>query len=150
MGILVFDPGDHTGWIHRSDDGTLSGGTILHDVKRIADTIHLCKPDIVVYETFRLYAKSAQSLINNDFYTCQIIGVIKFVCANTPGIRYVVPQAPSVKKFSGGLDARWTQFKSTLPESTTEHLKDAYLHLKYFELHNWGTAIVKYQKEDTW
>ena len=140
MNILVFDPGDHTGWV-ASKDGVITGGTIYHkkdimlDIPELVKLFDYHKPDVVVFETFNLYPGAAAHLVHNDFYPCQIIGVIKTLCWHYE-ISYLVPQAPSVKKYSGGLDDRWKFFSSLVGAERSEHMKDSYLHLKYFEQFN--------------
>lgn len=127
--ILVFDPGDSTGWVIRDRDGKVGGGTIYKNFKAIEFLFEI-KPDVVVFESFRLYAGAAKHLINDEFYTVQVIGAIKLLCMQH-GIVDVVPQAPSVKKYSGGLDARW---RGMLKDGgVTEHIKDAYMHLRFYE-----------------
>jgi hypothetical protein len=129
---LSLDPGDHTGWLFRDAGGILSGGTILFDVQEIHRVISRLKPQVIVFENFTLHPGAAKSLTHNEMYPCQIIGVIKLSALLTQP-RYFVKLAPSVKRFSS-LDARWNQMKELNLEIPTEHTKDAYLLLKYFEM----------------
>lgn len=139
--VLVFDPGDHTGWVYRSVNGSLEGGTVLNNMEMVTDLIDVYNPDIVVIETFHLYPGAAKHLTYNAFYPCQVIGAIKLKCLTqaTQCVTHLVEQSPSVKRYSGGLDDRWKEFRQWLIETYTgenpidEHVKDAYLHLKYFE-----------------
>lgn len=128
MVILVFDPGDSTGWVCGCENKLIDGGTIGRDHKEVAGLIETVKPDLVVFERFNLYPGKARSLAWNSFYPCEVIGVIRYMCDNT-GIRYV-EQAPSIKKYAGGFGIDWEEFKQS--HSVTEHTKDAYLHFKYF------------------
>ncbi len=132
MRVLSMDPGDHTGWMFMEDDQISSGGTVVLDLEQIASTIETLNPDVVIYETFRLYPQAAKHLVNNDFYTCQVIGAIKLTCLRL-GIPYVVPQAPKLKEFSGGFDSRWKAYRARKDVAFTEHMKDAYLHVRYYE-----------------
>ena len=128
--ILVFDPGDHTGWCFRDRDGRVVGGTCSKHHIEVAERIQVLGPDIVVLERFNLYPQMAKSLAWNSFYPCEVIGVIRYLCA-----KYHIPiveQAPSVKKYFGGFQKDWEQLKE-LSQDVTEHTKDAYMHLKYFE-----------------
>lgn len=128
--ILVFDPGDHTGWCFRDRDGRVVGGTCSKHHMEVAERIQVLCPDIVVFERFNLYPQMAKSLAWNSFYPCEVIGVIRYLCA-----KYHIPiveQAPSVKKYFGGFQKDWEQLKE-LSQDVTEHTKDAYMHLKYFE-----------------
>lgn len=128
--ILVFDPGDHTGWCFRDRDGRVTGGTCGKNHREVAERIQVLGPDIVVFERFNLYPQMAKSLAWNSFYPCEVIGVIRYLCD-----RYKIPiveQAPSIKKYFGGFLEDWDQLKE-LSSNVTEHTKDAYQHLKYFE-----------------
>lgn len=128
--VLVFDPGDHTGWCFRDTSGRVVGGTCGKHHMEVAERIQILRPDIVVLERFNLYPQMAKSLAWNSFYPCEVIGVIRYLCD-----RYSIPiveQAPSVKKYFGGFQQDWDQLKE-LSQDVTEHTKDAYQHLKYFE-----------------
>lgn len=128
--ILVFDPGESTGWCFRDCEGRVIGGTCKKHHREVAERIQILNPDIVVLERFNLYPQMAKSLAWNSFYPCEVIGVIRYLCecASIP----IVEQAPSVKKYFGGFQDDWGQLKS-LSLNVTEHTKDAYQHLKYFE-----------------
>ena len=128
--VLVFDPGDHTGWCFRDTSGRVVGGTCGKHHMEVAERIQILRPDIVVFERFNLYPQMAKSLAWNSFYPCEVIGVIRYLCD-----KYHIPvveQAPSVKKYFGGFQKDWDQLKA-LSQDVTEHTKDAYQHLKYFE-----------------
>lgn len=126
--ILVFDPGESTGWVSITADGHLVGGTAVRDHTKVAALIKAFEPDVVVFERFNLYPGMAKSLSWNSFYPCEVIGVIKYLCM-TWSIRQV-QQAPGIKKYSGGLDEDWIELRKRC--TCTEHTKDAFLHLKYF------------------
>lgn len=134
--ILVFDPGESTGWCFQSAAGTVYGGTARKDHLEVAQLIRVTKPGIVVLESFHLYPQMAKSLSWNSFYPCETIGVIKVICMEL-GIP-VVEQAPGVKKYFGGFQSDWDTI-GMLPanlqpftKGVTEHTKDAYMHYKYF------------------
>lgn len=138
VSILAFDPGESTGWCYKgwylSNEGVqwqYQGGTLPKNHQQVARKIGELMPSVVVLERFNLYPQMAKSLAWNSFYPCETIGVIKFVCAeySIP----VVEQAPSVKKYFGGFQADWELVKQTEGFKLTEHVKDAYQHLKYFE-----------------
>lgn len=128
--VLVFDPGESTGWCYRCQDGTVMGGTCKKNHEEVAGLIISLDPDIVVLESFKLYPQKAQSLAWNSFYPCEVIGVIKYV--SSVNCIPFIEQAPSVKKYFGGFKPDWDQLKAT-SAGVTEHTKDAYMHLKYFE-----------------
>lgn len=129
--VLVFDPGESTGWCFRDENHVTTGGTLPKNHLEVARAITDRLPSIVVIERFNLYPQMAKSLAWNSFYPCEVIGVIKYVCASLK--IPVIEQAPSVKKYFGGYQSDWEQVKKTKGFKLTEHVKDAYQHLKYFE-----------------
>lgn len=127
--ILVFDPGESTGWVYgSSEQGLVAGGTARKNHVEVAKLIQDFQPDLVVFERFNLYPSMAKSLSWNSFYPCEVIGVIRYTC-DVMNIPYV-EQAPSIKKYAGGFGNDWEQFKQCF--KVTEHTKDAYLHWKYY------------------
>ena len=129
--VLVFDPGESTGWCFRDENHVTTGGTLPKNHVEVARAITERLPSIVVIERFNLYPQMAKSLAWSSFYPCEVIGVIKYVCASLK--IPVIEQAPSVKKYFGGYQSDWEQVKQTKGFKLTEHVKDAYQHLKYFE-----------------
>ena len=134
--ILVFDPGESTGWCFQASNGMIYGGTAQKNHLEVANLIRETQPDIVVLERFNLYPQMAKSLSWNSFYPCETIGVIKLVCMEM--VIPIVEQAPSVKKYFGGFQSDWNTI-GFLPieleaysKGVTEHTKDAYMHFKYF------------------
>lgn len=134
--ILVFDPGESTGWCFQASNGTVYGGTARKDHLEVANLIRAAQPDIVVLERFNLYPQMAKSLSWNSFYPCETIGAIKVVCMDLK--IPVVEQAPGIKKFFGGFQSDWETI-GYLPvqlepfsKGVTEHTKDAYMHYRYF------------------
>ena len=127
--ILVFDPGENTGWVYHDSDGKVAGGTTVRSHIAIAEMIDRIMPDVVVFERFNLYPGKAASLSWNTFYPCEVIGVIRYCCQkeSIP----IVEQAPSDKRYAGNLDARWVRLKGECP-NVTEHTKDAYIHLLFY------------------
>ena len=130
--VLVFDPGENTGWVAQEtyDDGrvVLRGGTAVRDHRKVIEILNTFSPTEVVFERFNLYPGMAKTLSWNSFYPCEVIGVIRAWCMLN-SVPYV-EQAPSIKKYSGGLDEAWKLLRNT--SVVTEHTKDAYLHLKYY------------------
>lgn len=133
MKILALDPGNHTGWmIYDTNTKDIRGGTI--DETFLGVWNHLYEADIIVYETFNLYPGAAKRLTRNEFYPCQVIGIVRLFGEQNPNIK-IVKQSPSVKKFAGGLDEVWEKVKQTSElagYTASEHTKDAFLHLKYY------------------
>lgn len=135
ISVLVFDPGESTGWVFRDRLGNIVGGTAGKNHEEVAQLIQECEPDVLVFERFNLYPSMAKSLAWNSFYPCEVIGVIKYACMglDIP----IVEQAPSVKKYSGKTDKKtagmeWDNLE-VVDGRKTEHTWDAYQHLKYFE-----------------
>lgn len=136
--VLVFDPGESTGWCFASDPARsmVCGGTARKDHLEVAQLIRIAQPDIVVLERFNLYPQMAKSLSWNSFYPCETIGVIKVVCMELK--IPIVEQAPGIKKYFGGFQKDWDTI-GYLPlelepfsKGVTEHTKDAYMHYRYF------------------
>lgn len=134
--ILVFDPGESTGWCFQDYNGLLYGGTARKDHLEVAQLIREARPEVVILERFNLYPHMAKSLSWNSFYPCETIGVIKVTCMDM-GVP-VVEQAPGVKKYFGGFQEDWktigtlTHNLEPFSKGVTEHTKDAYMHFKYF------------------
>lgn len=128
--ILVFDPGESTGWCYRNHEGQLKGGTAPKSHLQVASLIISLHPDVVVLERFNLYPQMAKSLSWNSFYPCEVIGVIRYLCADM--MIPLVEQAPGVKKYYGGTQDDWWELKRRSIDRVTEHTKDAYMHYKYF------------------
>lgn len=126
--VLALDPGESTGWCYLDRDNKMLAGTEPKEHLKVYQIIESLDPDIVVYETFNLYPGKAQKLIWNSFYPCEVIGVIKAVCACN--CIDLVGQAPSIKKYAGPLPQKYIK----LSERTklTEHSKDACQHLCYY------------------
>ena len=149
--VLVFDPGEHTGWCCARLDDSISpewrivGGTAEKDHRAVAELMHRYCPDIVVFERFNLYPGMAKTLSWNSFYPCEVIGVIRYLCDKFH--IFVFEQAPSIKKFSGGLQSDWKLLKDSSfglsAQGVTEHTKDAYLHWKYFERNTLPKLTIK-------
>lgn len=130
MIVVVFDPGESTGWVaYKSRENVIIGGTCRRDHRTIIEILEEFKPGEVVLELFALYPEMAKQLAWNKFYPCEVIGVIKWWC-----LEHHVPcieQQPSVKKYAGGFQEDWATVQRYGQQSITEHTKDAYLHLKY-------------------
>lgn len=137
--ILALDPGESTGWCFLDRDNSMQAGTAPKSHLSVAKLLDDLDPDVVVYETFKLYPSKAQSLIWNSFYPCEVIGVIEYKCAlkgmlsGTSGAHYrprVVQQAPAVKRYAGPLPKKFALLSKET--KLTEHSKDACQHLCYY------------------
>lgn len=137
--ILALDPGESTGWCFLDRENNMQAGTAPKSHISVAKLMDDLDPDIVVYETFKLYPSKAQSLVWNSFYPCEVIGVIEYKCAlrgmlsGTSGTDYrpqVIRQAPAVKRYAGTLPKKFAELSKTT--KLTEHSKDACQHLCYY------------------
>lgn len=161
--VIALDPGETTGYfvkryydvykdsddeatIERVENEIVAGGTVGHNHIEVFDLLSKIRPDIVILESFALYPGKAKSLAWNSFYPCEVIGVIKLwvMMQQVQGLTVQqVEQAPSVKKYAGGLREDWQYFQhNLLKEKVTEHVKDAYMHIKYWERYNKGILSV--------
>ena len=128
--ILCFDPGNHTGWCCLYGDGEFDAGTIGENHSDVGRRIYDSAPDIIVYETFNMYPGMAHHLAWNSFYPCEVIGVIKYL--STEQHIPIIGQAPSIKQFAGGLPQVYKDAIRAGKFQSTEHSKDATLHLAYY------------------
>lgn len=145
MGITVIalDPGETTGYFVKKypencnplTEGIVAeGGTVGRNHLGVFNLLDRVAPDIVILESFALYPGKAKSLSWNSFYPCEVIGVIKLWIMLQKRKVLKVEQAPSVKKYAGGLREDFQYFqRNLLKEHMTEHVKDAYMHIKYWE-----------------
>ena len=79
MRLLVFDPGETTGWAF-FEDGKIRGGS-FHMWDAILKLMDAYKPTTILYESFHLNQSAATRLIGSDFPACQVIGVLKYLTA---------------------------------------------------------------------
>jgi hypothetical protein len=143
MKIIALDPGEHTGWMMRDHSGKLTGGTVpkylqsdgsldkdMHLIQ-VIELLDACSPDLVVIERFNLYPGMAKSLSWNSFFPCEVIGAVRLWCKSN-NVK-IVEQAPSIKKYAGPFQDDWDDMKRRCAKDVTEHTKDAYQHLRYYE-----------------
>jgi hypothetical protein len=91
------------------------------------------EPEVIVYENFSLHPGAAPGLTHNEMYPCQVIGAIKLIATLVP-VKYLVKLLPSNKRYAGKLDQRWYDLCTFNIEKASEHTKDAYLLMKYYEM----------------
>ena len=80
MKIMSFDPGETTGFaVLDTDTGSWMTGVIglWHTIDSLLDC-H--KPDVVVFESFKLYPDKAHTQVWSDFPAVKVIGVIEYLC----------------------------------------------------------------------
>lgn len=144
MRILVFDPGESTGWaFYNTITEDLEGGTVrLHNAyDEFEKLFYRYIPQTVVYERFALYPGSAKALSWNTFIPCEMIGVIKFLFHSTyDGMTKeitadvkILDQAAGDRKYISAVekDKAWNMLQD--PRGTkTKHTRDALAHLVYY------------------
>lgn len=143
MCVIALDPGNSTGWVVRLSTGELVGGTIGESHREVYKLLRDYSPEVIIYETFQMYPGKAQKLIWNTFYPCEVIGVIKLYAQKAQrigepyfkeGKPVLVGLQPSVKKFAFGPEEAdgWKKV-DRFGQPATEHLRDAYRLLRYWE-----------------
>jgi hypothetical protein len=103
MRVLAIDPGEKVGW---------ATGLVYLDtpsIELIDHGIHDLKPfamrlveavgdyDVVIYETWRLYAGAAKHMIGDDMQTSQLVGMIRLAAWLNPGTK-LVSQSAAIKR----------------------------------------------------
>lgn len=141
--LIAFDPGVTTGYCIAKYIGgreflVIRAGQIAWEDRfaMIRNLLELReKPfDHVLVESFRLYRHKAQQLVNNDFPSSQLIGVIEFICWEH-GSLYCVHQQPASVRQNVQILEHHRAFLIDQP-----HAQDAYRHIRYFVLTNAGSS----------
>ena len=125
--ILSFDPGVTTGYALLDVDGDAEPSLLIAGEfplwgKYMEEFLIENKPDIVVYEEFRLYPAVAKAKSWSTFPEVEVIGVIKYLCEQrgTP----LIAQRASVKA------------RTTIPPRVAgvrgPHARDALKHALYY------------------
>lgn len=145
MKICAIDPGETTGLVVFDSDTS----TIIHAQAIKLNHLDLYDglineaPDLIVYERFSLYSHKAESLIHNEFYTVQLIGVIQLYCQlfNIIPVIQTAAQAKSIWS-----DDKLKQYPQYWTNS--RHSRDATRHvLHYLQIHKQSTIKVTWDKE---
>jgi hypothetical protein len=133
--VLAIDPGESTGWVFRNVDGKLSGGVVGMSHARVWELLVKYAPDVIILERFNLFPGKAAAQSYSNFYTVEVIGVVKVFfqlqASHGSAIELYV-QAPSDKKYAGSLDGRYELLRAYTGDHS-EHMKDAYQHLQFYE-----------------
>lgn len=152
MRVLGIDPGETTGFVEArfDDDG-------FH-VVRAADvtwedrfslmyylycgTPHqgplVGLPDIVIVESFRLYAHTAHSQIRSDFPSVRIIGMVEAFLYMPPG--YYPHEYENIVFQPASSIALVAIEKEHGMVLGSAHMIDAYKHVRYFYVTQWRTG----------
>lgn len=123
--IIAFDPGKTTGWCVFRDKVLIADGTLTME-QSPALILDDFPPDLVIYESFRLFPNKAKAMIGAQFEPVQVIGVIRFLCQE----RHIpmIEQAPVLKKFF--MPVARLKYYGSVPQS--EHARDAVRHVLYY------------------
>lgn len=139
--IIGFDPGESTGVVRATYLGnkvfrTDAAHVIMFDDLRFKrlDEEMLLRPKYVLYETFRLYKKSAKSLVNDEFIAVQMIGNIQSA-ADKWHIKpsQIIKQGAWAQKQK---DMEMEILKGHEIVKKSSHTISAYKHIRYFLLSN--------------
>lgn len=102
--ILSFDPGETVGWCVWQDAKVIASGqvrTTEWTYAQITDLLEVMaknRPDVVIYESYRVYAWKTDSHAWDEVHTAQIIGIIRLQCM-TLAIPYIMQTAQVAKQF---------------------------------------------------
>lgn len=139
--VIAIDPGEATGWATgRIGDGTLQLDKVGHSPwKQFAMTYAHTMIDgkdpfqVVIYESWRLRADVAKSMIGADFTASQCIGIIKLGAWWQNAI--LVTQEPSYKNV---IDRQMGGTGYLPARDGVEHERDAVRHLAYYAINKEG------------
>lgn len=134
---VSIDPGDiHVGlatW-HKDECRTAREVTPDELVKHLETYGEKRIIEVVVYEKFALYAWNEKSMAGNEFLTCQLIGVIKYLC-NRYGMHCVgqfASQAKPIYRTGWFRSLTRTEQRAMPWWGNGNHAKDAWAHGQYF------------------
>jgi hypothetical protein len=96
--ILGLDPGDSTGWCFFYDGLMKHTGEVPGVHEEMDRLMERLKPDLVVFELYRIYSWKVKQHANSDVPTLQLIGQIKLLC-DQKGIPWVSQSAAQGKGF---------------------------------------------------
>lgn len=118
--IMGIDPGGTTGICIFENPDVYKLLEVKKDLSLMYKMIEVYKPDHVVFERFVLYPSAAKGLIYDDFYTSQVIGVIKLACEH-----FGIPYSEQAARDKDFVDYKDRKFPN-------DHIKDAYGHAWYY------------------
>lgn len=138
---IAIDPGEMTGWVTaRIGEGSLTLDKVGHTPwKEFSLTYARAMIDggdpfqVVIYESWRLRADVAKSMIGSDFTASQCIGVIKLGAWWQNAI--IVTQEPMHKNV---IDRQMGGTEYLPARDGVEHERDAVRHLAYYAINKEG------------
>jgi hypothetical protein len=77
--VMGVDPGETSGWSITDDFKVVAKGQVK-DWHGLDDVLFQYNPQVVVFESFNLYAGQALNQIGQTFVTVQVVGVIRYLC----------------------------------------------------------------------
>ncbi len=123
--LIAFDPGATTGFCVFEDTRFITGGEVKDDLS-LDGVLATYVPDLVLYESFRLFPNKAQAMIGSEFLPAQVIGTLRYLC-KVRGVK-MIEQPPMLKKFFMPV-ARLKYYGVDLK---SEHARDAARHILYY------------------
>jgi hypothetical protein len=134
--IGCFDPGETTGFalfeatgtlVHLRHARQLKTWGIEDAVRSFTSTLDELKPDVIVYESYRVYGWKTDEHSFSDIPTLQVIGCLKTLCVQRK-IAYHDQSAQQAKQFvTDEKLERWGFYREGL-----RHSRDAMRHGCYF------------------
>jgi hypothetical protein len=131
--LLALDPGKTTGWAFFYNGTYYRSGAIPGNAKQIKKLLDDSRPELVVIESYRIYASKAQQHVHSDVPTLQLIGAIRYICETaTPTIPTVFQTAAQGKAFC--TDDKLREWGFHVRGTGAVHANDATRHACHFLL----------------
>lgn len=144
--ILSFDPGETVGWAVLNKGSLETFGQIRttefkeEQINKLTELVHDKAPDIVVYESYRIYAWMTKQHSWDEVHTAQIIGILRYI-ALMYEIPYRMQSAQVAKQFVTDQKLKaWGMYPTA-----QKHAKDAVRHAVYWSL--FGSLETSYGPE---
>lgn len=127
---LVFgiDPGETIGYC-LFEDGCFNFSDQTTDLDKVLDLLISLKPDVVVYEDYKIYPNKLQEHSFSEVPTIEIIGIIKHTCKEHQ-IKVVKQLASTAKGFV--TDEKLKEWK--FYQKAKRHSNDSCMHAIYYLL----------------
>ena len=131
--ILCFDPGHTTGWalFHKGqleDSGQIDTTSMQACLENAQPIFHLCKPEIVVMEDYRVYKWRQKQHVGSEMLTTRIIGGLEILALQDFVDQIIKQPAHVAKQFCTDQKLKdWGYYQPGL-----RHARDAVRHGCYF------------------
>lgn len=133
FGIIAIDPGFCTGVCRVIIEPVFEMGEVVYAKEypwdqrfRIPELVKQYPNDVILVESFRVYAHKAKDLIGSDMPSSQVIGMVEYALQQQGRLDQICYQqavATAKVKIPDNLKAVF---------GSSEHMKDAYKHIKYW------------------